>query len=135
MINNSHNYAKYLLKLQLSQPSLLGSDLNFPWDLSRYIWLCISFFQLLILLYTLILLCNEIKSYTSVIQLKICVFVELIYGFSEIWKLSKDVFTMSNLANKEIMARNLQHYMDSYGVDRKRWANDLILNIPHCQIG
>lgn len=34
---------------------------------------------------------------------------------------------MSNLANKEIMARNLQHYMDSYGIDRKRLANDLIL--------
>ena len=32
---------------------------------------------------------------------------------------------MSNLTNKEIMARNLQHYMDSYGVDRKRLANDL----------
>lgn len=32
---------------------------------------------------------------------------------------------MSSLGNKEIMAKNIQRYMDSRGIDRKRLSEDL----------
>ena len=32
---------------------------------------------------------------------------------------------MSDLGNKEIMAQNIQHYMDEWGVSRKELANKL----------
>lgn len=35
---------------------------------------------------------------------------------------------MSDLGNKEIMAQNIQHYMDEWGVSRKELANKLGLS-------
>lgn len=32
---------------------------------------------------------------------------------------------MNHLGNKEIMAKNIQRYMDKYGVDRRKLSNDL----------
>lgn len=36
---------------------------------------------------------------------------------------------MNNLGNKEIMAKNIQHYLDLKGIDRNEMCRDLGFNL------